>query len=83
MPLSPLKIKMPKCHCNLPYSKLMIFAVFINLLPNLLGLCKKQVLYDERYTGSIIVPTGSKSDNLRESWHRLHSQNILEGLETK
>ena len=38
---------------------------------------------DKSPTGSTMVTAGNKSDNLRESWHRLYSQNILGGLETK
>ena len=53
------------------------------ILQTQLGLAEKNFSNDKRQTGSIMVPTGSKSDNLRESWHRLYSQNILEGLETK
>ena len=52
-------------------------------IANSTGLGEKSFSNDKRQTGLIMVPTGSKSDHLRESWHRLYSQNILEGLETK
>ena len=44
------------------------------ILQTQLGLDEKSFSNDKRQTGSIMVPTGSKSDNLRESWHRLYSR---------
>ena len=38
-----------------------------------MGLEGKSISNNKRQAGSIILPIGSKSDNLIESWHRLQS----------